>query len=59
LAAQLGVLGIDPWRFLATRDSLERNVMVAVANEMVKIRQTMDQNLAILIANQVGRLFKR
>jgi len=32
--------------------------MVELANEIVELRKTMDMNLATMIANQVGKLFK-
>jgi len=58
VAAQLGVLGLDPMEFLRTRDDFERNLMQRVGERMVHYRQLMDHNLAVDIANQVGKLFK-
>jgi hypothetical protein len=57
-AAQLGALGLDPMRFLYTREELERNLMLEVGRRMFEKKQLMDHNLAIDIANQVGKLFK-
>lgn len=57
-AAQLGALGLDPMRFLETKDGFERTLMTIVGKEMVELRQKMDHSLAVDIANQVGKLFK-
>jgi len=59
MAAQLGVLGLDPMRFLKIKDPLERSLMVQIGERMVKYKQQMDHNLAVDIANSVGQLFKR
>lgn len=58
-AAELGALGLDPMRFLETRDPFERNLMATLAGEIAKARRKLDQNLAVEIANQVGKLFSR
>lgn len=58
-AGQLGALGLDPMRFLETTDGLERAIMLLVAQEVVNVRTKLDHSLAVDIANQVGKLFKR
>jgi len=58
VAAQLGALGLDPMRFLETKDGFERTLILVVAKEIGEIRAKMDHSLAVDIANQVGRLFR-
>lgn len=57
-AAQLGALGLDPMRFLETRDETERNLMVELGRRIYEHKKIMDHNLAVNIANNVGKLFK-
>jgi hypothetical protein len=57
-AAQLGVLGINPLLFVNSRDHLERAMLQRVAEYMLEEKKHMDENLAIAIANAVGKLFK-
>jgi len=57
MAAQLAVLGLDPIRFLTCRDSFERNLMVELSKEIQKYKEMMDENMAVRIANAVGKLF--
>jgi len=58
VAGQLGALGLDPMRFLETRDSFERSLILKVAEEVGKYKARMDHSLAVDIANSVGKLFK-
>lgn len=58
IAAQLGALGLDPMRFLESRDDAERNLMMELAKRISEHKLNMDHNLAVDIANQVGKLFK-
>ena len=58
VAAQLGALGLDPMKFLSTRDEDERNFMVELGKRIFELKSQMDKNLAIEIANNVGKLFK-
>lgn len=58
VAAQLGALGLDPMKFLYTRDETERDFMVTLGKKIFEMRRDMDHNLAIDIANNVGKLFK-
>lgn len=55
----MAALGLDPLRFLESRSSLERSLLIELYNRTLKARQIMDNNLAVEIANQVGRLFKK
>jgi hypothetical protein len=57
-AAQLGALGLDPMRFLDTHEEVERNLMMEVGKRMYDLKKEFDHNLAVNIANQVGKLFK-
>ena len=57
MAAQLAVLGLDPIKFLKCRDSFERNLMVELSKEIQKYKEMMDENMAVRIANAVGKLF--
>lgn len=50
--------GMDAMRFLESEDTVERIVMVAVANHWYKERDQLDQNLAIRIINQLGKGMK-
>jgi len=58
VAAQLGALGLDPMRFLYTHDEMERNLMLEVGKKVAELKETMNHNLAVDIANCVGKLFK-
>lgn len=57
-AAQMAALGLDPLRYLQSRDIMERSMFVEIHNRVQEIQNTRDKNLATEIANQVGRLFK-
>jgi hypothetical protein len=57
-AARLGALGIDPLRFLNTKDDFERNMMLMLGDKILKQKQILDHNLAVEIASAVGKLFK-
>jgi len=54
----MAVLGLDPFRYLYSRDTDERILMIELSNEMIEVKKIMDHNLAVDIANMVGRLFK-
>lgn len=58
-ASTLGAMGLDPIRFITTTDPIERTMMVRIAEEMIKIKEIQDHNLAAKIAEQVGKLFRR
>ena len=58
-ASMIGALGMDPMRFLTTKDDVERQLMVELANRMQKHREVMDNNLAVKIVEQVSKLFKK
>jgi hypothetical protein len=57
-AAALYLFGMDGMRLLATGDRTEALVLQAVAEEALRLSQIRDRNLAVEIANAVGRLFK-
>lgn len=57
VAAQLGALGLDAMKFIQTRDEDDRNFMVELGKRIAEHKQKMDHNLAVDIANQVGKLF--
>ncbi|HEY7418009.1 MAG TPA: hypothetical protein VH593_22705 [Ktedonobacteraceae bacterium] len=50
-------LGIDGIRYLESRDDFERSMLISVAQEAFKVRQTLDNNLAVEIATKVSKLF--
>jgi len=58
-AAIIGTLGLDPLRFLYTRNELERDLMQQVAKRMARLREIERHNQAVEIANQVGKLFSK
>lgn len=57
-AAQMAALGLDPFRFLYSRDSLERSMLLELHNKTMEARSKLDHNLAVEIANMVGQLFR-
>lgn len=58
-AGAMAALGINPERFLITDDPTERAAWIAIARRAAVHRDRMDENLAVQIANAVGRLFRR
>lgn len=57
LAAQIDVAYMSRW--LNTKDPLERKLLEEIAQDVIEQRQVMTHNLAVEIANEVGRLFKK
>ena len=55
----MGALGLDPLRFLETRDPLERTLMLELGEKVAKYKQDLNHNLAVDIANCVGQLFRK
>jgi len=55
----MGALGLDPFRFLESRDMNERAMLTTLANEIYEVRKIMDHNLAVEIANTVGKMFSK
>lgn len=53
----MAAVGIDPTRFLLTKDSVERTTYLKVLERAVELKKVLDHNLAIEIANAVGKLF--
>lgn len=58
IAGDMMALGIDPTVFLTTDDDTLRNLLAEVTGRAIKTRQKLDENLATMIANNVGKLFK-
>lgn len=58
MAAQLGALGLDPMRYIESTDSDERYLMTQLGQQIYDFRRDLDHNLAVDIANAVGKVFK-
>lgn len=58
-AAQMAVLGLDPYKYLYSEDIFERVMLVELHNRVIKLKRQQDENLAIIIATKVGQLFKK
>jgi len=58
-ASQMAALGLDPFKYLYSEDIAERVMLVELHNRVMEIKNKQDENLAILIANKVGQLFKK
>lgn len=54
----MGALGMDYMRFLNTRDHLERNLMIQLHKRISKEHDRMQSNLAVMIANNLGKVLK-
>jgi hypothetical protein len=50
-AAQLAFYGLPAWRFLTTRDTTERALLVAIAEQADRLQFDLEKRLAIHIAN--------
>ena len=48
---------MDPLRFLKSTDQLERDVIIEIVELFEERREQHERNLAIQIANQVGKVF--
>lgn len=59
MAAEIALAGMDPIRFMRSRDPEELDLMQLIAMASRKIRNRDLENLAVLIANKVGDLFPR
>jgi hypothetical protein len=58
-AAYVAFFGLDPIKYLNLSDPVERALYQEVATRLKELHEIRDHNLAVEIANQVGRLFKR
>lgn len=56
MAAYIVLAGLPIKEFLAIEDNFEQHLWVRVASRVIEIRQKIDQNRAILIANAVGKM---
>ncbi len=50
-AAVAGAVGLDPWRYLTTRDPVEQIVAEAVINEGIRVDADRQRSLAARIAH--------
>lgn len=57
-AAQIALAGMDPMRYLESSDEMDVALMQAIAKEVQRERERMDENLAILISNAVWAAVK-
>ena len=48
---------MNPLPYLQTQDDFERDMWIAIAKEAYEYQKVMQENLAIQIANHVGKLF--
>jgi hypothetical protein len=48
---------MDPILFMETKDHMMRDSMLEIANLVAERRRDHNRNLAVEIANQVGKLF--
>lgn len=55
----MAALGLDPFRYLEAQDISERMMLVKMCDRVKELRDLMDDNLAINIANRVGKLFSK
>ena len=49
--------GMDPIRYVSTKDPIDRYLMEVVSDRVMDRRETFDQNLAVRIAAEVGKMF--
>lgn len=54
----MALLGLDPFRYLYSRDAEEIGIMSELHNCMLEAQQIQQENLATEIANKVSQLFK-
>jgi hypothetical protein len=59
LAATASLLGFDSRLFLEGEDPVELLVAQAVVEKAAELREQRDENMAVRIANAVGKLFKK
>lgn len=52
------MLGLDGWAFLTEDDPVELGARYAVLRKARELAEVRDHNLAVAIANNVGKLFK-
>jgi hypothetical protein len=55
-AALMVLVGMDPSRYLRTRDPLEQLMLVAVCDRAIELRELEREILAQEIANRVGEM---
>jgi hypothetical protein len=52
----IALAGLPVHEFLTMEDSFERNLWIKIAQEVMVIRNKMDDQMAIKIANAVGKM---
>lgn len=57
VAGQLAALGLDPFRFLNSRDMFERSMLQKLAERIDYHTFKIHERLAITIANEVAKKF--
>jgi hypothetical protein len=57
-AAEMAMLGLDPLKFLYTKDDMERDLFFVLRDKLIEQREKFDNNLAVAIATQINELFK-
>jgi hypothetical protein len=55
-AAHIALYGMDPMEFLDTKDSFRRGLMQLIANKAHELDRKRNQELANLIAYEVGKM---
>ena len=50
------IAGLPVDQFLAMEDSFERSLWLKIATQVIETKDKIDQNLAIKIANAVGKM---
>lgn len=56
-AAQIAVLGLDPFLYLNNKDFFERTIMEKLAEKMDEYLVVQQERLAKMIANEVAKRF--
>jgi hypothetical protein len=55
----MAALGLDPFKYLYSRDSLERSMLIKLYNRTMEKKEIHDRNLAAMIAREVSKMFKK
>lgn len=58
-AAVMIAFGLDGYKWLKTSDSLQQRVMVELFERVKEEKERQEHNLAVAIALQVSKLFKK
>lgn len=52
-------MGLDGMRLLTTEDDFEAKIIATLANKVSEMKIKQMQNQAVMIANEVGKLFAK